>query len=485
MSSPLSDVGGIRTKGRWLAQRGYPLFVGAALLCSTECGINKSSGSASTSGSPGAQSGSTGLNPASGASGSAATSGSSVAGSTATSGSSVAGSIASSGSAPASGASASGSIGAAGASSGGSTSSGTVDGGVAAVDGGNGFNGPVFYTAMNDGTLYAYQEGSWALLGKWSGLPITDAARGIDADPATGTIYISHGGAGPASTGAKSPNGGLLAWSAITNSIVYDVSFTHGVDQISFGGGEVYIPSGEYTNDTNWYYVQASNGMELGSEPGGKNPHDTIYRNTHRYYGGTQDTFLYILGLNSSPITKVGPSPSGTAGVRPFTVNASETRVYVTWSNFRGFSVGDVTTGKLLSTVNFGNNSCGLAAPSHGMSLAPDGSELYVLDTCLNQVKVYDSSDTPQLKAAIQLAHNIQPGQENPCVWDCNRDGWITHSRDGKYVYIGDSGDVIDTATHQPATYLPNLNNCRHGFIELDWSNGVVVGTPSHVGLGY
>jgi hypothetical protein len=119
------------------------------------------------------------------------------------------------------------------------------------------------------------------------------------------------------------------------------------------------------------------------------------------------------------------------------------------------------------------------------MSLAPDGSELYVLDTCLNQVKVYDSSDTPQLKAAIQLAHNIQPGQENPCVWDCNRDGWITHSRDGKYVYIGDSGDVIDTATHQPATYLPNLNNCRHGFIELDWSNGVVVGTPSHVGLGY
>jgi hypothetical protein len=356
---------------------------------------------------------------------------------------------------------------------------------VAAVDGGNGFNGPVFYTAMNDGTLYAYQEGSWALLGKWSGLPITDAARGIDADPATGTIYISHGGAGPASTGAKSPNGGLLAWSAITNSIVYDVSFTHGVDQISFGGGEVYIPSGEYTNDTNWYYVQASNGMELGSEPGGKNPHDTIYRNTHRYYGGTQDTFLYILGLNSSPITKVGPSPSGTAGVRPFTVNASETRVYVTWSNFRGFSVGDVTTGKLLSTVNFGNNSCGLAAPSHGMSLAPDGSELYVLDTCLNQVKVYDSSDTPQLKAAIQLAHNIQPGQENPCVWDCNRDGWITHSRDGKYVYIGDSGDVIDTATHQPATYLPNLNNCRHGFIELDWSNGVVVGTPSHVGLGY
>jgi hypothetical protein len=484
MLSPLSEVGGIPTKGRSLADRAYPLFVGAALLCSTECGIGKSSGSAAGSASAGLASGSTSGNAASGGSGGVAISGSSVSGSTAASGS-FSGSTTSSGtSAATSGSSAAGGSGAGGAGSGGSKSGASIDGG-AAVDGGNGFNGPVFYTAMNDGTLYAYQEGTWALLGKWSGLPITDAARGIDADPATGTIYISHGGAGPASTGAKSPNGGLLAWSVMTNSVVYDVAFTHGVDQISFGGGEVYIPSGEYTSDSNWYYVQASNGMELGSEPGGKNPHDTIYRNTHRYYGGTQDTFLYILGLDASPVTKVGPSPSGTAGVRPFTVNASETRVYVTWSNFRGFSVGDVTTGKLLSTVNFGNNSCGLAAPSHGMSLAPDGSELYVLDTCLNQVKVYDSSDTPQLKAAIQLAHNIQPGQENPCVWDCNRDGWITHSRDGKYVYIGDSGDVIDTATHQPAAYLPNLNNCRHGFIELDWSNGVVVGTPTHVGLGY
>jgi hypothetical protein len=263
---------------------------------------------------------------------------------------------------------------------------------------------------------------------------------------------------------------------------VYDTKFTHGVDQIAVGVNTIYVPSGEYTNDRNWYYVNDVDGSPAGTEPGGMNPHDTIFRNGHRYYGGTEDTYLYVLGTN---VPKVGPSPSGTAGVRPYTINGAETRAFITWSNFRGFSVGDLTTGKILKTVNFGDNFCGLAAPSHGMTLSPDNSEVYVLDTCMNQIRVYDGSDNPMLKATIDLEHKIHPGTENPCVWDCDKDGWITHSRDGKYVYVGDSGDVIDTTTHKPATYLDKLANCRHGFIEMDWTKGVITGTATHVGMGY
>jgi hypothetical protein len=477
--------------GHWLIRGVIVASLGSLMLGSIECDSGKSSGASGTAGetgSAGAGGGSAGTTSA-GAAGtttSDATGGAVGAGAAGAGGATAgaaAGTAGAAGGAP--GTSAAGSGGAAGTSAAGTAGSSSGASGAAGASSGaggsgNNFDGPVLYTAMNNGTMYAYQEGTWAQLGTWTGVPITDAARGIDADAKTGILYMTHGGAGPASNGPKK-TGGLLAWSLLRNKVVFDVQFTHGVDQPSVGEGVVYVPSGEYTNDTNWYYVSAVDGSTIGAEAGGKGPHDTIFRNSHRYYGGTQDTYLYVLGL---PITRVGPSPSATAGVRPYTINAAETRAYITWSAFRGFSVGDLTTGKILKTVKFGDGSC-LAAPSHGMSLSPDGKEVWVLDTCINQVRVYDSSDDPQMKAAITLDHPIHPGVENPCVWDCDKDGWITHSRDGKYVYIGDGGDVIDTATRKSATYIPNLANTRHGFIEVDWSKGNIIGTPTHVGMGW
>jgi hypothetical protein len=452
----------------------FVLFVFAiATLAGTACNASKSgepTGSAGAVGTAGANGGSASAG-ASGAGGNAgAAGGSAGASTTGTAG-------AATGTAGAGGA---GTDAGSDATSTGSAGVGGSGGQTGAGGSVNNFDGPVLYTAMNNGSMFAYQEGTWQQIGMWTGVPITDAARGIDADPKTGILYMTHGGAGPNSNGPKK-TGGLLAWSLLQNKVVFDVQFTHGVDQPAVGDGVIYVPSGEYTNDNNWYYVSAVDGSPIGMEPGGQGPHDTLFRNSHRYYGGTQDTYMYVLGL---PITKVGPSPSGTAGCRPFTVNAKETRIYLTWSAFRGFSVGDLTTGAIIKTVKFGDGSC-LAAPSHGMTMSPDGTEVWILDTCQGQIRVYDSSDDPQLKATVTLDHPIHPGTENPCVWDCDKDGWITHSRNGKYVYVGDSGDVIDTATRKPTTYIPNLSNTRHGFIEVDWSKGTVIGTPTHVGVGY
>jgi hypothetical protein len=350
-------------------------------------------------------------------------------------------------------------------------------GGMAGTDGGGGLDGAVLYVTGDDGSLYAFSVGTWAQLSHTTGLPLTDGVRGIDADPQNGVLFIAHGGDDLGSSGH------LLAWNLAQNRMVYDATYNHGIDQLAYGGGKIYMPAGELANTTTWYVLDATTGMQVGTEVGGSYPHNTIDKNGHRYYGGRQDNYLRILGVGAG---MVGPSPSSQIGVRPFTVNATETRVWITWTHYRGFSVGDVTTGAILTSVNFGAVPASYTptAASHGISLAPDGSEIYVLDTPNNQVRVYDATDAPALRATVSLTHPIFPGNESPCAYDCLRDGWLLHSGDGAYVYVGDSGDVIDTRSRQIVHQIAPLAQSRHGFIEIEWSHGAVVDTTTHFGVG-
>ena len=63
-------------------------------------------------------------------------------------------------------------------------------------------------------------------------------------------------------------------------------------------------------------------------------------------------------------------------------------------------------------------------------------------------------------------------------------DGWLQHSRDGRYVYVGRAGDVIDTRTQKVVAYLPTVQKSAD-FLEIDWRNGKVVSTTSRYGVGY
>jgi hypothetical protein len=63
-------------------------------------------------------------------------------------------------------------------------------------------------------------------------------------------------------------------------------------------------------------------------------------------------------------------------------------------------------------------------------------------------------------------------------------DGWLQHSRDGRFVYVGRAGDVIDTRTREIVAYLPPLAETAD-FVEIDWSGGRPVATTSRYGLGY
>jgi hypothetical protein len=229
------------------------------------------------------------------------------------------------------------------------------------------------------------------------------------------------------------------------------------------------------------------------SGPGGSNYRHGDWRVSS---GGTGSDAWYVFEpIDPQPasaphdvIRSIGPLQSS---VRPFTINGRETIAYITITGLRGFQIGDVTTGAVLRTVTFtGPNVStltGPTCPSHGISLSPDERELYVIDWP-DYVQVFDVTGA-LARSARQIADiRLTPSMnhlESPCVYDCGAGGWLQHSRDGRFVYVGDQGDVIDTVSRQPVVNLPTLYDTKK-MIEIDWSGGVpVFAANARASVGY
>jgi DNA-binding beta-propeller fold protein YncE len=330
-------------------------------------------------------------------------------------------------------------------------------------------------------------------------LPTGDGVRGVAVSPSTHRLYLSHGG-----DGGGYGNGALTAVDLLSGQVLWTRHFAHGVDSFAItpDGQTIYLPDGELTDDGKWYVVQASDGQEVGMidtgvGTGDNGPHNTLVSLDGRevYLGDRNSAesgsnYFYVASTATNQIIRrVGPFKSG---IRPFTVNGKNTLVYASVTGFLGFQVGDLTTGAILDTVAItppAGVSCdnsGATDPSHGISLSPDERELYVLDFPCNEVHVFDVSQVPagppvQVANIPVTAFNLQ---ETPCAYDCLGDGWLQHSRDGRFVYVGDSGDVIATATRAVVTNLAPLHNTRK-MLEVDWQGGVPVFTTSRSGVGY
>jgi hypothetical protein len=340
-------------------------------------------------------------------------------------------------------------------------------------------DGAYLYIAQGS-ALHVYRFGTWDEVETVSLPELSDGVRGIAMDPSTGALFIAHGG-----DGGPNGNGSLLKWDVATGTTEWDISLPFGVDQLAACAGRVYLPTGEAATGSGWEVLNGFDGSVLWTLTGGSSPHNTICDDGHVFMGGRQSDYLVAKTLGFGPRVEVGPSPSGHTGVRPFTVNADDTRVYITWTGYRGFSVADLTTGAVLASERFGPvpDDFRPSAPSHGISLSPDGTQVYVMDAPAQQVEVWSADDTPTHLATIDVSGLT--GLESPCAYDCLRSGWLLHSLDGRYVFVGDSGDVINTRTQTVVGSIPALANDRHGFLEIDWSGGVPVATSTHFGTGH
>jgi DNA-binding beta-propeller fold protein YncE len=303
--------------------------------------------------------------------------------------------------------------------------------------------------------------------------------RGLVADPATATLFVAYGG-----PGGSAGNGSMLAYDLVSGRTLWRRDYATGVDNIGItpNGRKIYMAVGEASSSSTWEIVDPANGRITGSIQGGSGPHETIVGAGGRYVylGGVNTPYLEVASTSTGRIVKrIGPLHG--PGVRPFTINAAQTLAFTTSWSFLGFQVSSIKTGTVLYNVSppgfrFDPAAFG-SIPDHGISLSPDGRQLYLIDTPNGYVHVFDVSGLPGAAprdiADIKLAHPTAGG-----------DSWLQHSRDGRYVYVGLSGDVINTATRKIAAYLAPLHGTTE-FIEIDWRHGRPVDATSRYGVGY
>lgn len=295
-------------------------------------------------------------------------------------------------------------------------------------------------------------------------VPQLHSLRGVAVSPSTGTLYASVGG-----NGGASGDGAVVAYDLIRNRVRWRRAFRTGTDGLSVtpDGRTLVVPEGERSFGNVCYLVAAASGKVVGEIHAAPGPHNTIAgRDGLVYVGPRNSRYLVVARVATGRVVRrIGPLHPG---VRPFTVDVPRGLAYTTATGFLGFQVASLRTGRVLDTVPIRFPwKHSLGTPSHGIALTPNGRRLAVIDVPNSFVHVFDVSRAPRFVANVRLAHSMR-GHERPCGGDCGRAGWLQYSLDGRYLYVGDDGDVVATATNSVAGFLPALANSRYLF-ELDW----------------
>ena len=341
---------------------------------------------------------------------------------------------------------------------------------------------------VDDGEVYAYDiDNNHALVKQF---PIPEAGkRGVAVAPSRSLLYISECG----TSNCSGSHGSLLAYDLVHDVVAWIANYSFGVDQFAVtpDGSTIYMPHGADSGQGYHSILDASDGKPIGTIQTGTDGHNTVASldGTEVFLGGytgSNYNYAHVVNTATNQVTlNAGPTVNG---VRPFTVNGTNTLIFTTSTNTCGFQVLSLTTGNVLYTVTF-SGSCSWTvsnAPSHGISLSPDEKRVYVMDAPLDQIEVYDVSglpaSAPSFVAGVPLSS--LSGSESPCQTYCEREGWVLNDLSGRYVYVGDTGNVVSTGTLSVVTTLPALQNTRQ-VVEIDWTNGTPSATSTRFGLGH
>lgn len=259
-----------------------------------------------------------------------------------------------------------------------------------------------------------------------------------------------------------------------TEKVLWEKTYEGGCDRMSISpdGKIMYLPSLEKDF---WNVVDCNTGDIIKKIMVVRRAHNTVYglSGKHAYLADIASPYLYVTDTKTHTIlNKIGPFGNG---IRPFTINGSETLAFVNVDSLLGFEVGDLKTGKLVDRIVVEGWNMGDVRrhgnPSHGIGLTPDEKEVWVSDGHNMRMHVFSAVAPFQQLTTIPL-------QDMP--------GWVTFSLDGKYAYPS-SGEVIDVKTRKILLTLQDeFNNsvASEKMVEIHINGNKAVKAGDQFGLG-
>jgi len=290
----------------------------------------------------------------------------------------------------------------------------------------------------------------------------SDNVKGICACAATKRLYFT--------TTKK-----LYCLDLVSDKTLWEKALPQGCDRMSItpDGKLLYVPS--FEKDI-WNVVAGETGDVAATVEPKSGAHNTVVGldGSRMYLAGLKSPLLTIADTKTHKI--VGTCGPFSASIRPFTVNAAQTRVYVNVNELLGFEIGDLTTGKKLQRVEVSGVEKGPVkrhgCPSHGIGLTPDETELWLCDGHNSSLHVFDlASVMPKQIKSISL-------REQP--------GWVTFSLDGKWAYPS-TGEVIDAKTKKIVFALKDEKGREvhsEKMVEIHFKEGVPVRNGDQFGVG-
>ena len=267
----------------------------------------------------------------------------------------------------------------------------------------------------------------------------------------------------------------LGAFDVEKEAVIWDKTYESGCDRssITLDGKKIYCPTGQWNEeeDGGFLVINAENGEFIKRLYIGPKAHNSFVSLDDRYVFLCTTTTLTMFDTRDESIVRQ-IKDVGESGIFPYTVTSDNSIAYVCLGDHVGFDVVDLKQGKRLHRV-FANPGNPIENRSHGATLTPDGTELWIDDRQHNRTFYFDATQMPPK----QLGHvNLSMGGH----------GWVTFSLDGKYVYTH-TPDVFDRKTRKLIATLKDETDtpvASSKFIEIHFRNGKVVDMGNEFGLG-